>query len=113
MQNLGRPKITPVTPDVDWGVYLWRLPDGNLFKDDDNNYLNIRSREYDLEKMQEMREAAAYYGKPEGELYFKAGVEQATDDEHQRQKEMMRSGEIHERDYGALMDEKRAAAVGL
>jgi hypothetical protein len=104
------PKITQVKPDVEWGMYMWRLPNGKLFNDGDGSYLNIPSRKHDLQKISEIRQAAAYYGQPDGTLHFEPGVTRSTDEEVEEQREMMAAGEIHDKDIGAIVDEKKSVA---
>ena len=90
---------------------MWRLPDGKLFQDDDGNYLSIKSFRGNFKNIIGIKQAAAHYGQPEGKEHFEPGVEQVSDETHQEQKEMMQVGEIHDKDYGAIMDEKRALAA--
>lgn len=98
--QVGTTKITQVDKGTgqralfgyEWGLYFWRLPDGHLFKDDDGNMLNIQSVKGDLSKMSELRKAAAYYGQPEGEPWFYAGANRATDEEYAEQKERLAAG---------------------
>lgn len=104
-------KITEVKPNVEWGLYMWRLPNGKLFKDDEGNYLNIPARRGDIEKMSKVKQAAAYYGQPEGTLHFEPGVQRATDDEYAEQKERLKEGKIPSlNDFGAVVDAKRGVA---
>lgn len=107
MQKLPKTKISEVKPDVNWGLYMWKLPNGRLFQDGQGNYLNIPSRKYDVEKIAEIRKAAAYYGKPEGEPHFEPGVNRATDEERAEQEDMLKAGEILPNDFGAIADELR------
>ena len=67
MKNL---KITKVKDNSPYGLYVWLLPDGNIFRDDDNNVLNIPSLKGDQEKIDIIAKAAASYGQPEGKAVF-------------------------------------------
>ena len=111
MNTSKKPKVSQVKPNVGWGLYMWKLPNGKLFQDGDGNYLSIPSRRNDLEKMAIIKSAAAYNGKLEGEAHFEPGVEQRTEEEYQEQKSKMEAGEINDKDYGAIMDEIRAVGV--
>lgn len=104
-------KVTEVKPNATWGLYMWRLPNGKLFKDDDGNYLNIPSLRGDIEKMATIKKAAAYYGQPEGTLHFEPGVQRATEEEYREQVDRLAAGEIPSlNDIGAVVDAKRGAA---
>lgn len=104
-------KISEVKPEVEWGLYMWRLPTGNLFKDDDGNYLNIPARRGDIDKMLKVKQAAAYYGQPEGTLHFEPGVQRTTDEEYAEQKNRLKEGMIPSlNDFGAVTDAKRGLA---
>ena len=101
-------KISEVKPNVDWGLYMWRLPDGKLFKNENGEYLNIPSMYGDLEKISIIKQAAAYYGQPDGTPHFEPGVQRATEEEYQEQVERLAAGEIPSlNDFGAVMDAKR------
>ena len=100
-------KITEVKPNVNWGLYMWKLPNGRLLQDGNGNYLNIPSRLHDIAKIAEVRNAARDFGKPEGELHFEPGVGRATDSEREEQEERMIAGEILDHDFGAIADELR------
>ena len=108
---LKRPKVTVVDENPGWGVYVWRCAsNGKIFRDNDDNVLNIPSRQYDLKKMKIITEAAAHYGEPKGEPVFVPGVQRATDEEHTEQMDRMRSGLLPTmNDFGAVTDAKNAA----
>ena len=111
MQKNKNVRITQVKPDVEWGLYMWRLPSGKLFQDGDGNYLNIPSRKGDIQKMQELTKAAVYYGQPEGSLHFEPGVQRATEEEYREQVDRLESGLIPSlNDFGAINDARRGIA---
>lgn len=76
----------------EWGLYFWRLPSGHLFKDEEGRLLNIPSIKGDLSKMAELRKVATHYGQPDGEPWFYAGVNRATDEEYSEQVDRMKEG---------------------
>lgn len=103
--KVGKSKATYIPKNYDWGLYFWRLPNGHLFHDGQGNLLNIPSMKNDLAKMSELRKAATYYGQPEGEPWFYAGIKRATDEEHSEQLDRMKSGLIPNlNDMGAVYD---------
>ena len=111
-KRLKRPRITRVqeNANVEWGVYVFRCKsNGRIFRDDDNNVLNIPSRRMDIAKMKIISDAAAHYGEPEGEAVFIPGAQRATDSEYTNQIERMKSGELPTmNDFNAVTDAKIA-----
>jgi len=108
MKNM---KITKVTDKSPFGLYVWLLPDGSVFKDDDNNVLNIPSMYGDITKMSEIAKVAAAYGQPEGKAVFIPGVGRLTDEEYEQEKERVESGLTTYGDTGAWRDAARARRV--
>ena len=111
-RKLKRPRITRVreNTNTEWGIYVWRCKsNGKIFRDDDNNVLNIPSRRMDIAKMKIISDAAAHYGEPEGEAVFIPGAQRATDSEYSNQIERMKSGELPTmNDFNAVRDAKIA-----
>ena len=111
-QRLKRPRITRVqeNANTDWGVYVFRCKsNGRIFRDDDNNVLNIPSRRFDMEKMKIIMDAAAHYGEPEGEAVFIPGAQRATEDSYKHQIERMKDGQLPTmNDFNAVRDAKIA-----
>jgi hypothetical protein len=115
-QNALNPKnlkIRQVRENTDIGVYVWELPDGSYFSDGDGNFLSISSREFDIEKMKKLKEAAQYWGKPEGKVKFLAGAGKVTDEEYEEDMERMQSGLTPYGDTGAWKDEADARRRGI
>lgn len=91
-----------------YGIYVWLLPEnGGIFKDDDDNVLNIPSMRGDIEKMAEIRKAAAYYGQPDGQPVFIPGIGRVTEEEYQEDKYRMDNGLLSYGDTGAWRDAAR------
>lgn len=84
--------VTPVESGADYGIYVWKLPNGNLFQDDDGNTLNVPSKKYDISKMNALADAAKYWGQPEGEAVFMAGVGRSTEEQRQEDVQRMADG---------------------
>lgn len=101
-------RITKVVDNSPYGLYVWLLPDGNIFRDDENNVLNIPSLKNDIEKMQEIKKVAAAYGQPEGKAVFIPGVGRLTDEEYEQELERRDSGLITYGDTGAWRDAARS-----
>ena len=105
MQNS---KLTVVQSKADYGLYAWRLPNGKLFKDEDGNILNIPSTRYDFSKMATITKAAEYFGQPEGEPVFLAGVGRVTEEEYQEDLARIQQGLLPLGDTEAWIDAARA-----
>jgi hypothetical protein len=63
-------KVQTVQSSAEYGIYVWELPNGTTFQDDQGNTLNVPARKYDITKMKQLADAAAYWGKPEGKAVF-------------------------------------------
>jgi hypothetical protein len=85
-------KLQVVENSSNYGIYVWILPNGEPFTDDEGNTLNVPSMQYDIKKMKQLADAAAYYGKPDGQAMFMPGVGRATDSQHREDIERMASG---------------------
>jgi len=118
--KIGKTKITQIDKGTgqramfgyEWGLYFWRLPSGHLFKDDEGRMLNIPSIKNDLGQMAKLRQAAAHYGQPDGEPWFYAGVNRATDEEYEEQLERLDAGMIPSlNDLGAVDAAKTTAEL--
>lgn len=118
--KIGKTKITQIDKGTgqramfgyEWGLYFWRLPDGHLFKDDEGRLLNIPSIKDDLGQMAKIRQAAAHYGQPEGEPWFYAGVNRATDEEYAEQLDRLNEGLLPTmNDLGAVQAAKKTAEL--
>lgn len=94
-------KVTQVE-EVDYGLYLWMMPDG-LVVDEDGNYLNIASMKGDIRKINKLKDAARYYGLEEGKPVWFSGHRQITDAEYEHQRERM--------DWGLVPDELDVPAI--
>ena len=106
----GNSKLTVIQKQRNDGIYVWRLPDGNIVKDSNGNTMNIPARKGDIEAMSKITKAAAYFGFPEGRPEFMPGVRRITDEEHSEQLNRLKEGYIpSETDIGAWMD----AAKGI
>jgi hypothetical protein len=102
-------RVTQVE-EVNYGLYLWKMPDG-LVCDEDGNYLNIASMKGDIRKINKLKEAAKHYGLEEGKPVWFAGNRQVTDEEYEEQKNRLIWGLIpDELDVPAIkedLDEKK------
>lgn len=118
--KIGKTKITQIDKGTgqkamfgyEWGLYFWRLPNGHLFKDDEGRMLNIPSVKDDLGQMAKLRQAAAHFGQPDGEPWFYAGVNRATDEEYDEQMDRLKEGLLPSlNDLGAVQAAKKTAEL--
>jgi hypothetical protein len=109
--QIGETKVTVIDKQYDWGIYVWKKSNGKWFTDGNGNILNIPSMKGDLAKIAELKQAAAYYGEPEGEPYFFAGMGRVTDEEYSEQVDRMKAGLIPNlNDLGAVQAAKDTIA---
>ena len=90
--NNTKNKVQVVQDQSSYGIYVWRLPNGDFFQDDDGNTLNVPSMQFDIKKMKQISDAASYYGKSEGEAVFLPGVGRATEEQYREDLERMSNG---------------------
>jgi hypothetical protein len=101
--QIGKSKVTFIDKGYDWGVYVWKRANGKWFTDGSGNILNIPSMKGDISKLSELKQAAAYYGEPDGEPVFFAGLSRVTDEEYNEQLDRMKEGLIPNlNDLGAV-----------
>ncbi len=109
--QIGETKVTLIDKKYDWGIYVWKKSNGKWFTDGNGNILNIPSMKGDLAKIAELKQAAAYYGEPDGEAYFFAGMGRVTDEEYSEQVDRMKAGLIPNlNDLGAVQAAKDTIA---
>lgn len=107
--QIGQTKVQVINEAfTNAGIYVWKLPTGKYFTDGEGNALSIESMKGDLTKIQELTDAAKYYGQPEGTAEFFPGVRKISDEEYSEQKDRMSQGLIpSENDLGALIAAKK------
>lgn len=97
-------KITPID-EVNYGIYVWQMPDGSVVMDEDRNYLSIPSIKGDIRQINKLKQAAKHYGLDEGKPLFFSGHRQITDEELLEQKQRLEMGLVpDERDMPAMME---------
>jgi len=89
-------KITPVE-EVNYGTYLWQMPNGALVSDEEGNFMCIYAIKGDVKKITELRNFAKSYGVEEGEPVWFSGHRPVSQEEYENQKQRM--------DWGLVADE--------
>jgi hypothetical protein len=106
--QIGKTKVQVIEePFSNAGIYVWQLPSGKFFTDDEGNALSIESMKDDPSKIKELSDAARYNGQPEGKAVFFPNVRKISDEEYSEQKDRMMQGLIpSNNDLGALIAAK-------
>lgn len=114
MKTAKRMKVTPVE-EVNWGIYVWQMPDDSIVMDEDGNYLSIPSIRGDIRQIQKLKNAARSFGLDEGKPLFFSGHRQVTDEELAEQKARAEMGMVPDpQDMPAMMEYiKDAREMGL
>jgi hypothetical protein len=107
--QIGKTKIQVIEEAFsNAGIYVWKTTSGKVFTDGDGNALSIESMKGDQSKIQELKDAAKYWGAPEGEPMFFANVRKISDEEYSEQQDRMAQGLIPSmNDLGAVMAAKK------
>ena len=99
-----------VIDEDEYGLYVWVTNKGERVVDEEGRTMNIPSRKGDRTKIEALRQAAAYYGFPNGRAVFMSGRRQVTDDEWDNQQARLRAGLIPDPlDHNAMMEEAKYA----
>lgn len=97
-------KVTPVE-EVNYGLYLWQMPDESLVVDENGGYLSIPSLRGDIIKIKALKDAARYHGLEEGKPIFFSGHRQVTEEELEEQKSRADLGLVPDpQDMPAMME---------
>ena len=98
-------KVTQVE-EVDYGMYIWQLPDGKFVTDGDGGYLSIPSKKGDIRRINLLKNTAKSYGLEEGRAVYWTGHRPVTDEEYETQKERLKWGLVpDEMDLPALLED--------
>jgi hypothetical protein len=92
-----------VIEEVNYGLYLWQMPDGSLIQDEDGNYMNIAAMKGDIRKINSLKQFAKHYGLEEGKPIWFSGHRQVTADEYEMQKQRL--------EWGLIPDELDVPAI--
>ena len=107
-------KVTPVE-EVNWGLYMWQMPDESIIMDDEGQYLCIPSMKGNVLQINKLKKAALEFGVTEGKPIFFSGHRTVTQDELEEQKARGEMGLIPDpQDIPAMMEYmKEAKEMGL
>lgn len=107
-------KVTPID-EVNWGLYMWQMPDESLVMDDEGGYLCIPSTKGDIHQINKIKKEAKNLGLDEGRPIFFAGHRMVTQDELEEQKSRAAMGMVPDpQDMPAMLEYvKEAREMGL
>lgn len=102
-----------IIEEVPYGIYVWKLPNGTILADDDDNVMNVFCMKGDHRAIRAITDAAKYYGFEQGWAEWHSGKRPITDEELEEQQMRERMGLVPDPlDYGAIKDQERALANG-
>jgi hypothetical protein len=107
-------KITPIE-EVNYGLYVWQMPDESVVMDEAGNYLCIPSIRGDIRQIKKLKDAAKHYGLEEGKPLFFSGHRTVTQEELEEQKARADMGMVPDtQDMPAMMEYvKEVREMGL
>ena len=92
--------------EVNYGVYLWQMPDESIVTDENGNYMCIYAIKGDTAKIAELRRFAKEYGVEEGKPFWQSGHRPVSDEEYELQKQRLEWGLVaDEWDIPALKED--------
>lgn len=95
-------RMTPIE-EVNYGLYVWQMPDGGFVCDEDGNYMNIAAIKGDIRKINALKQFAKDWGVEDGQPVWMSGHRQVTDDEYEEQKQRL--------EWGLVPDELDVPAI--
>ena len=107
--QVGDTKVQVIQENFsNFGTYVWHKPNGKAFTDGEGNALSIEAMKGDLSRIQELQDAARYWGQPEGTAKFYPNIRKISDETHSEQEDRMKSGLIpNMNDLGAVIAAKK------
>lgn len=107
--QVGDTKVQVVEENFsNFGTYVWHKPSGKAFTDGEGNALCIESMKGDLSRIQELQDAARYWGQAEGTAKFYPNMKKISQEEHSEQLDRMKQGLLpNMNDIGALIAAKQ------
>lgn len=86
-------RVTKVK-ETDYGVYVWKMPDGAYLSDGEDRLLSINSRQGDLKRMAALQRVVRSYGIEKGEPHYLPDRYKVTDGEYESMMERLEDGYI-------------------
>lgn len=107
--QVGETKVQVVEENFsNFGTYVWHKPNGKAFTDGEGNALSIESMRGDESRINQLKDAARYWGQAEGKAQFYPNMKKISDEEHSEQVDRMGQGLIpNMNDLGAVIAAKQ------
>jgi hypothetical protein len=107
--QVGETKVQVIEEKFsNFGTYVWHKPNGKAFTDGQGNALSIESMRDDSSRIEELKNAARYWGQPEGKAVFYPNMRKISQEEHSEQVDRMSQGLLPSmNDLGALIAAKK------
>ena len=107
--QVGDTKVQVVQENFsNFGTYVWHKPNGKAFTDGQGNALSIESMRGDASRIKELRDAAKYWGQPDGRAVFYPNMRKISEESHSEQVDRMKQGLIpNMNDLGAVIAAKK------
>jgi hypothetical protein len=107
--QVGETKVQVIEENFsNYGTYVWHKPNGKAFTDGDGNALSIESMKGDLSRVQQLEDAAKYWGQPDGTAKFYPNMRKISEEAHSEQVDRMKQGLIPSmNDLGAVIAAKK------
>lgn len=95
--------------EYNWGVYIWKTPEGKIVKNDNGDFLIINSIKNDAKQIEKLKKAAESCGIDGGEAIFLSGHRPVSEEQYEHQKARLSAGLVpDELDYFAAKEELEA-----
>jgi hypothetical protein len=107
--QVGETKVQVIEENFsNYGTYVWHKPNGKAFTDGEGNALSIESMKGDLSRVQQLQDAAKYWGQPDGTAKFYPNMRKISEETHSEQLDRMKQGLIPSmNDLGAVIAAKK------
>ena len=107
--QVGNTKVQVIEENFSsFGTYVWHKPNGKAFTDGEGNALSIESMKGDLSRVQELEDAAKYWGQADGTAKFYPNMRKISEEEHSEQVDRMSQGMLpNMNDLGAVIAAKK------
>lgn len=107
--QVGETKVQVVEENFsNFGTYVWHKPNGKAFTDGEGNALSIESMKDDPSRINELKQAARYWGQAEGKAIFYPNMRKISEETHSEQVDRMAQGLLpNMNDLGAVIAAKQ------
>lgn len=107
--QVGETKVQVIQENFsNFGTYVWHKPNGKAFTDGEGNALSIEAMRGDLSRIQQLQDAARYWGQPDGTAKFYPNMRKISEETHSEQVDRMKQGLIpNMNDLGAVIAAKK------